>query len=375
MLRKIAALAIAFSLLTAGFMAGSFGFDAANASEPATIFQQTDLQTQNLLNERDQLFSTIYDHVSPSVVAINVTRQSSSSLDTLTSSGSGFVIDTSGHIVTNFHVVRQSTELVVNFFDGTITRAEIIGLDADSDLAVIQVDLPEDRLFPVEFGDVDDLIVGQTVLAIGSPFGQRWTLTSGIVSALERSIEGLNNYSIGSAIQTDTPINPGNSGGPLLNLNGQVIGVTSQILSETRSNSGIGFAIPSNLVQRVAEELIQTGNVEYSFIGIGGDDVTLQVIEALRLANNQRGMVVSGVLPNGPAEAAGILNAQGIPGDPSRLGSADIIVQINDQPITGLASLVGYLAKETRPGDVVDITVLRNGELITLPVTLAIRPG
>lgn len=180
-------------------------------------------------------FTEVYQQVSPSVVSISVVarRPNSGMLDgnqTVVGGGTGFVVDMSGHVVTNNHVVEGASEIEVSFFDGTLARAQVVGLDPDSDLAVIQVELPEEdltQLRPVTFGDSDALAIGQTVLAIGSPFGQRWTLTSGIVSAVERSIRGLTDFSIGGVIQTDAAINPGNSGGPLIDLNGSVIGVNS----------------------------------------------------------------------------------------------------------------------------------------------------
>lgn len=324
----------------------------------------------------------IYEQVSPSVVAINVvSRQESPFFEDgegdVFGQGSGFVIDADGHIVTNFHVVDGATQMEVEFFDGTLARAEIIGLDPDSDLAIIQVDLPTEKLFPIEFADSDALVVGEPVFAIGSPFGQRWTITSGIISALDRTIPGLNdNFSIGGVIQTDAAINPGNSGGPLLNIDGQVIGVNSQIRSATRSNSGVGFAVPSNLTQRVAQQLIENGFTSYSYLGIAGTDVNLDVLEQMELANDVRGVVVSDVLPGGPAARAGLeapvmeeIDGVTLP------ESVDIITHINGERLTGMAALITYLANNTSPGDNVELTVLRDGtEELLLDVRLMPRP-
>ena len=271
LLRQASLILLAIMLVAFGFFVGTGALP--NMADTIDYQEVTVSQVSSTLTPQDQLFSSLYQTVSPSVVAISVTAQRtdivSGQRGIVEGSGSGFVIDQLGHIVTNAHVVDGATELVVNFFDGTIVRAEVVGVDLDSDLAVIQVNLSPDRLVPVTFGNVDNVIVGQTVLAIGSPFGQRWTLTTGIVSAVNRRISGLTDFSIGSAIQTDAPINPGNSGGPLINLAGQVIGVNSQILSQSGSNSGVGFAIPSDLTVRVANELIETGSVQYSYIGIG----------------------------------------------------------------------------------------------------------
>lgn len=254
-----------------------------------------------------------------------------------------------------------------------------MGLDPDSDLAVLKVDMPADRLFPATIGDSDQLFIGQTVLAIGSPFNQRWTMTSGIVSALGRTIQGLTQFTVGGVIQTDTAINPGNSGGPLLNLRGEVIGVNSQIISQTRSNSGIGFAVPSNLVKRVANELVANGRVNYSYLGISSNSeggITLRMIEALGIPNNMRGVVVETVTEGGPAAQAGLRgasNPRSVRGQRVNT-SVDIITAIDGQPVHDMSALVSYLAGNTRPGQTVNLTVWRNGQTINIPVVLGARP-
>lgn len=318
----------------------------------------------------NDIFTRVYNEASQSVVAISVTTEQAGG------SGSGFVLDTQGHIVTNAHVVDEANEIIVNFLDGTITRAELIGSDLASDIAVIKVNLPADQLIPIPFGNSDDLIIGQTVLAIGSPFGQRWTLTSGIVSALDRTIQGLTQFSVGGVIQTDASINPGNSGGPLINLNGEVIGVNSQIISESRSSSGVGFAIPANLTYRVAQKLIENGEVEYSYIGISGGNVTLNIMELLNLPNDFRGVVVSAIVEDGPAAES---NLNEIAETRTSNGAlvdirADIITAIEGTPIASMNDLITYLARNTQPDQTVTLTVLRNGtEEIQVPITLGKR--
>lgn len=368
MKNRLVSLTVAMMLVLTGLVSGTVVIDtfAVERTAPAPAL---DLQQPPTLTQDEQVRAQIYDTASRSVVAITNIQGGLGA-----GSGSGFVIDSEGRIVTNFHVVEGATELIVNFLDGTITRAEVIGLDPDSDIAVIDVDIPVERLFPLEFADSDSLTVGQNVIAIGSPFGQRWTLTSGVVSALDRTLNSPGQYSIGAAIQTDAPINPGNSGGPLLDLNGRVIGVNSQIISESGSNSGVGFAVPSNLVRRVAIDLIETGDVAYSFIGIGalqGGNITLQLIEALNLPDNQRGVPIANVTEGGPADQAGLLPAE-INGN--NLTSIDIITAIDGQPVIDFSSLISYLAQETRPGQTVTLTVLRDGQLIDLPLTLGERP-
>lgn len=374
-----------------------------------SVMPVTLAQTDDSVPDVTQLFTDIYNQVSPSVVSINAIFEGSIGGTTIIpmpdapedgetpelpeipeipqfpeqipqlGTGSGFVFDNLGHIVTNNHVVDGAQRIEVEFFDGTLARAEVVGLDPDSDLAVIKVDLPDEDLAalrPLEFGDSDALEVGQTVLAIGSPFGQRWTLTSGIISALDRTIPGLTQFNVGSVIQTDAAINPGNSGGPLLDLAGRVIGVNAQIRSETRSNSGVGFAIPGNLTRRVAQTLIDQGYMEYSFLGIRGGNVTLSIIEQFDLPNDFRGVVVSTVEAGTPADRAGLESAgetemvDGIPVPTS----VDIITAINSAPLRGIGDLISYLATNTQPGDTVTLSVLRDGtENVELDVRLVPR--
>ena len=387
-MRRITLFISGLLLVVFGFVIGTAILPSAADSLPAPVLIPVPLQqTLPDLNElgltpNEQHIATVFNTVSPSVVSINVTTQSpNSSLNSGFGfgSGSGFVISNEGYIVTNNHVVDGATAdgIEVNFVDGTIVRGDVVGVDPDADLAVVRVNLPPERLQPVIFGDSDKLVIGQTTLAVGSPFGQRWTLTSGIVSAIDRTIQGLTQFSIGSVIQTDAAINPGNSGGPLFNLQGEVIGVNSQIVSRSRSNSGVGFAVPSNLVKRVATELIETGSVDYSFLGIsGGPDLNLNLIETLNLPNNLRGVVISSVSPNGPAGRAGLRS----PGNEVTVrgervpASADIITAIDGVPISGMNGLVSYLAANTHPGDTVNLTVWRDGQQIVLSVELGQRP-
>ncbi|MGB1288266.1 MAG: S1C family serine protease [Aggregatilineales bacterium] len=318
----------------------------------------------------------VYERVAPSVVAITAVLQNGG-FDTGGGSGSGFVIDTEGHIITNNHVVEGADYIELSFFDGTLAEAQVIGLDPDSDLAVLRVDLPVEKLIPVEFADSNMLITGQPVFALGSPFGQEWTLTQGIISALGRTIRGLTDFSIGEAIQTDAPINPGNSGGPLLDTEGRVIGVNSQILSRSGSNSGIGFAIPGNLTQRVADELIQNGFVSYSYLGISGGDVNLRLLNALNLPNDLRGVVIASAAPGGPAARADVQNATNFQESNGAQipTTVDIVTAIDGEPVESIEDLIAYLARSTKPGDTVTLTVVRNGsQELQLDVRLTPRP-
>jgi S1-C subfamily serine protease len=356
-------------VVMAGFIFALWGI-GANISDGLFSYSSISAQQVNdFIN-----YTQIYQQVSPSVVAIQVTITGRNGRTIGSSTGSGFVIDTQGHIVTNNHVVDDANFIEVEFYDGTLTEGRVIGLDPDSDLAVINVNVPSEKLFPIAFGDSNILLVGQPVVAIGSPFGQDWTLTTGIVSGLNRVLEGLSVYSIGGVIQTDAAINPGNSGGPLLNLNGQVIGVNSQIATESGSNSGVGFAIPSNLVQRVARELIQDGSVDYSYIGISGTDVTLSIIRTLNLPDNTRGIVVSQVISGGPAAQAG-LRTSALTNQTNSAMNVDVITAINGLSIKGMDELVSYLAGQTIPGQTITLSILRDGlQVINLPVVLSSRP-
>lgn len=352
MLRRIGKQSIvailAIALASLGYIAGWSARNDVAAQE-----------RQQFLTSTEKIYANLYNQVSPSVVSIGLVDRI---FGEEISNGSGFVIDSDGYIMTNAHVIEDASAgvyVAVAFFDGTHVRAEIIGMDRESDLAVLRVDLPSERLRPITFADSSDLLIGQTALAIGSPFGQKWTMTAGIISALDRTINGLGNFDIGAVIQTDAPINPGNSGGPLLNMAGQVIGVNAQIISEDRTNSGVGFAIPSSLALRVAQDLRADGRVDYSYLGVqGSSDISLSVIERLGLPNDTRGLVVGGV--TGPAQAAGLL-------------SNDVITAIDGMPVGGLGMLLAYLATYTEPGQVIDITVIRNGEFFVLPVELGVR--
>lgn len=358
-----------FMLIVAGLAAvvalavGGFFTLQANTGSPGLVrAAPVDLPEGQAAQQADPgTFTQIYNSVSPSVVAIRVYAQSRGQLLPV-GTGSGFVVDSEGHIATNYHVVESASRVEVDFFDGTLTWAEVVGLDPDSDLAVLQVNVPPETLNPVSFGNSDLLQVGETVLAIGSPFGENWTLTSGIVSGLNRTIAGLSEFSIGGVIQTDAAINPGNSGGPLLNLQGQVIGVNAQIATATGANTGVGYAIPGNLARQVIESLITRGDVDYSYIGISGQDLTLPVIEELNLPNDTRGVWVREVVRGGPADRAG-------------LREFDIITGINGTPLKSMNELITFLARETVPGDTVQLSILRQAEdRAEVTLTLTGRP-
>ncbi|MDX1520431.1 MAG: trypsin-like peptidase domain-containing protein [Anaerolineae bacterium] len=291
--------------------------------------------------------------------------------------GSGFVWDTDGHIVTNYHVIADASQIEVIFADDTIVEAEVIGSDPDSDLAVLKIDVPVGQLQPVTLGDSDTLQVGQLAIAIGNPFGQEFTMTSGIISGVGRTIRGGNSgFSIPEVIQTDAPINPGNSGGPLLTRDGAVIGVNSQIISRSGGSSGIGFAVPVNIAKRVIPTLIEGGTVEYAWLGIQGNSVTTDAAEFRNI--EPRGAMVLGVAEDGPAAIAGLVGVDTTldrNDDAFRFGG-DIITAINGEAIGDMNDLISYLLKETEPGDVVTLDVIHaDGQQEQIEVELGVRPS
>jgi putative serine protease PepD len=276
--------------------------------------------------------------------------------------GSGFVYDEEGHIVTNEHVVHGASDLTVRFSDGSTRPAEVVGSDRSTDLAVLDVDAPETLLEPLALGDSSKVEVGDGVLAMGSPFGLEGTITSGIVSALHRQVEAPNRFTINNTIQTDAAINHGNSGGPLLDGRGRVVGVNAQIESESGGSDGVGFAIPSNTVQSVVSQIVETGEARIAYLGV----VMVEV---------PTGVAVTDVRDGGPADDAGLRPATGEQTvDGQRLPTGgDVIVEFDGTEITSSAELQSAVEAK-RPGETVTITVLRDGDRETLEVTLGERP-
>jgi S1-C subfamily serine protease len=329
-------------------------------------------------NQQERLM-TIYQQFSPGVVSIRTT----------TAQGSGWVYSGDGIILTNNHVVGTETRVEVDFASGLKTYGNVIGTDASADLAVIKVDVAASELHPLPLGDSDILQVGQTVIAIGNPFGLSGTMTTGIISALGRSlptstqVQGGGYFSNADIIQTDTALNPGSSGGPLLNLNGEVVGINNAIetISYTTSgqplNSGIGFAISINTVKRVVPSLIQTGKFDYAYLGISSrDDLPLTVIEALGLKSTS-GAYVTSVTPGGPSDLAGIqagTQPLDLAGYQGLNKGGDLIIAIDSQPVVTFDDMIRYLALHKSPGDTVTLTVLRGDQQLEVPVVLGKRP-
>ena len=324
----------------------------------------------------DQVLVDLYARVNPSVVNITIYGSMDDQVVAL-GQGSGFVYDTQGNIITNAHVVHGATEIEVTFSDGLTRPATLVGEDLNSDLAVVRTDLP-DGVGPLSLGDMSTLAVGQTVVAIGNPFGLQGTLTRGIISALGRTIPALTVFSIPQSIQTDAAINPGNSGGPLLNLEGEVIGVNAQIETDGTSNSniGVGFAIPVSIVRRVVPELVAKGEYIWPYLGISGGDVTPLLVEAMNLPV-ERGAYVGVVMENTPSSRAGLQGASEtatLDGRTVDVGG-DVITAIDGTPVLSFDDLLIYLSLNTSPGQTVTLTILRGGETLEVQVILAERPS
>jgi S1-C subfamily serine protease len=322
-----------------------------------------------------------------SVVQVSGTATDNNNMFSGVTLGSGFVYDNSGHIVTNYHVVAGDDDISITFIDGTVYRTRLVGTDQYSDLAVLHVedDVPTDKLKPLPLGNSSSLRVGQEVVAIGNPFGLSGSMTEGIVSGLNRLIpvyqDPFSNvaapaFSIPDVIQTDAAINPGNSGGPLLDMEGEVIGINSAIFSTTGGFAGIGFAIPSNTITQVAPSIIATGSYQHPWLGVSGIDMTPEIAEAIGLGE-PRGFLVIEAAPGGPADSAGVqggdtpaqLDGREIP-----LGG-DVILAINDKDIRKIDDVLGYLQQATKVGETVTLTVWRDGQIIQIDVTLGPRPS
>ena len=316
----------------------------------------------------------LYKRVNPAVVHIYVLDEQSFVIGT----GSGFVYDDLGHIVTNNHVVTGAQGLEVVFSDGTRRSAEVVGTDVDSDLAAIRIESLPDGVGPIPLGDSDNVQVGQFVVAIGNPFDETGSLSLGVISGLGRSLssdriaEGGGRYSLPQVIQTDAAINPGNSGGPLLNLTGEVVGVNSAIRTSTGTNSGVGFSIPVNAVRRVIPTLIAEGVYHYPYIGIRMSPLDLASQQEMGLPQ-AAGAYVIDITPNSPAQRAGLIPS-GFNDTVGLIPGGDLIIAVDGRPISSPDDLISFLVFNAEVGQTIMLTVIRDGEQIELPLTLAERP-
>ena len=348
-------------------------------TEPVQETRPPELIIPNEVLLQDTLVQ-LYESVSPGVVSIQVYSDLGSGI------GSGFVIDNEGHIVTNYHVVELAQEVEVHFQSGLKVFGEVIGEDLDSDLAVIKIDVDPSELHPLPIGDSAQLRVGQTVVAIGNPFGLSGTMTVGIVSAQGRTLESIRQteagafFSAGDLIQTDANINPGNSGGPLLNLNGEVIGINRAIRTGAGSplgpitNTGIGFAVSSNILQLVVPTLKMGETYNYPYLGLSSlPALTLTQAEFLNLPTANGAYIVE-VVPGGPSDQAGLQAGTQSTPVPGLFAGGDLIIAVDDVQVLEFSELLSYMLLNKQPGDEMDVTVLRNGEELVITVTLGERP-
>lgn len=368
--RQILLVALLSSIFAAGTVA-CFNRFSKNMQPNGSAFTETPPAgiTDPSLATDEQNNIEVYRAISPGVAYITSTsyrRDFFGQVQEGEGSGSGSVIDEQGHILTNFHVIAGAEKLSVRFAGDKTYPAKYVGGDPDTDLAVIKVEAPRDQLAIVPLGDSDKLIVGQKVLAIGNPFGLDRTLTTGVISGLQRPIRARNDRPIEGAIQTDASINPGNSGGPLLDSRGRMIGINSQILSPSGASAGVGFAIPINIAKRVVPELIKNGMVRRPKLGIGGRDVN-----TLRGMPVEEGVLIIQVSPGGSAEAAGLRGTTTTEDGDINLG--DIIVAIDGDKVKGNDDLYRILDKH-QIGDVVKVEVLRRGARINVSVRLLEAP-
>ena len=379
---------VAAAILGGAVAVGAVALLGGLDSPTTTVLTETSAaQTPRLAPASGDAMSInqIYERAASGVVRINATDRSTASGSTdpfggqSSALGSGFVIDKSGHIVTNYHVVRDAGEVTVSFSNRDTVKAEVVGTDASTDLAVLRVATAANALTPLPLGNSDVVRVGDPVVAIGNPFGLDRTVTSGIVSALQRLITAPNRFTIDHVIQTDAPINPGNSGGPLLNARGQVIGVNTQIETGTGSsatgNVGIGFAVPANTVKDVVAQILRTGRVDHAYLGISGQAVTDDVADAYNLPV-EAGVLVESVTSSSGADRAGLEGGKThvvVAGESYVLGG-DIIVAFDGEKISSIEELRDAISGK-KPGDKVKLVIYRDASKTSVTVTLGRQPA
>ena len=389
----------ALATMACGLPSISFGspFDSSTATPEATaippaVIAPTPSSANNppstgnpsspvvVTGSLDSVLENLYTRVSPGVVSILVmTAQGGAQ-------GSGIVFDKQGHIVTNDHVVDGATEIEVDFTSGLKVSGDVIGTDIDSDLAVIRVNAPESQLTPLVMGDSDAVKVGQTVFALGNPFGLSGTMTSGIVSAKGRTLDSLRQagsgtfFTSGDIIQTDAAINPGNSGGPLLNLQGEVIGInraiqtSGTVTSGQPANIGIGFTIPVNIIKRVVPVLIDKGKYDYPYLGLSfSPDLSLDDINELGLPQ-QTGAYIVDVTAGGPGEQAGLHAGAAQTSIQGLNAGGDLVIEVDGRPVLTFNDLIGYVLGNKSPGDKITLTIIRDKQKKEVTLTLGKRP-
>ena len=372
-----AAVAAILAALGVGAGGAAAVFTAADLGGTTTVVRQVTVgESASNASSAPLSVNQIYKRAYKGVVEVTVTSQSSDGFGAPQAQqglGSGFVVDRQGHIVTNQHVVDGASSVTVRFWNGATYKGTVLGSDASTDLAVIRVDAPASLLSPIALGDSSAVQVGDGVVAIGSPFGLEETVTSGIVSALHRQMTAPNNFAINDSIQTDAAINHGNSGGPLLNTKGEVIGVNAQIQSDSGGSDGVGFAIPSNTVKSIVQQLVASGKAEHAYLGVSVGSLPVSVARQL---NVPAGVAITEVRPGTPAETAGLHASTAertIDGQAYPTGG-DVVTAIDGKAVASSAELQSAIDAH-QPGDTITLSVTRNGDSRTVQVKLATRPS
>jgi len=365
----IVLLALTFVLIPPPIVSPPPQIIVTNGHEPSTVGEETPLPVT-----RDLSLIQIFERTEEGVVQVNVHRVSD--VPGANGVGSGFVFDKNGHVITNEHVVANSDKVTVTFLDGRSYNAEIVGVDAATDIAVIKVNVDPSLLKPLHIGDSSNLKVGMGVAAIGNPFGLSGTMTSGIVSALGRLLPQETGFSIPDVIQTDAAINPGNSGGPLLNSRGEVVGINTAIQSATGEFTGVGFSIPSNTIAKIVPKLIANGAFSHPWVGISGQDIDPALATALNLVD-ARGFLVVNVVEGSPAEKAGLKGSdetREVDGVEYPFGG-DVILAVDGNVVRKIDDILIHLQRYKSVGDEMVLEVLRDGRVTNFVVELDERPN
>ncbi len=340
----------------------------SNGHSPSTVGEITPLYSKSFS------LIEIFEKDESGVVKVNVQR--SETADVANGVGSGFVFDKKGHIITNAHVINDAKKIIITFLDGRSYNAEIIGIDEFTDIAVIKVNADLTLLYPLALGDSSNLKVGETIAAIGNPFGLSGSMTSGIVSQLGRLLPSGAGYSIPDIIQTDAAINPGNSGGPLLNMRGEVVGINTAIQSTTGEFTGVGFAIPSQTIAKIVPTLIERGEYDHPWIGISGRDIDPDLAKVLGLKDTVGFLIVT-VVENSPASKAGLIGSDKIievEGANYTIGG-DIIVSVDGIEVRKIDDILVYLQRAKSVGDEMVLEILRDNRTTDITVILQERPN
>ena len=342
----------------------SNGHDATKLGDESTLSVEKNLSLVELFEKSEK-----------GVVRIDVDK--TDSMGERNSVGSGFIFDYFGNIITNTHVIDNASNITVTFLDGSQYNASIVGMDKFTDIAVIKVlEEKPDYLHPLQIGDSSTLKVGESVAAIGNPFGLSGSMTSGIVSQIGRLLPSHDTgFSIPNVIQTDAAINPGNSGGPLLNMNGEVMGINTAIQSGTGQSAGIGFAVPSNTISKVVPVLITEAKYSHPWIGISGQDINPDLAK-IRNLDHSKGFLIVTVIPDSPAEMAGLKGVSEIEkiGNKEYPKDGDIIVSVDGKEVRKISDILIHLQEEKSVGDEMILGIIRDGEQMDIILTLVVRP-